>query len=132
MEPATSGFARAGRAAAWLLSRRIRGGARGAVLSRGTGAAASAAAAAARGFLRHVVGVLRQLLLQLTGVAFGFFALGFGYHGIMTWRQFELHAPAAGNNDTAVIAELGLALVFAYFAVSSFLRAGQARAARRR
>lgn len=70
-------------------------------------------------------------MLQLTGVAFAFFALGFGYHGIITWREFERHAPVAGNGDTVIIAELGLALVFAYFAVSSFLRAGQARAGRR-
>lgn len=97
-----------------------------------TGTVVNAAAAAARAFLRHLITVIRQLLLQMTGVAFGFFALGFGYHAVMSWREFERHAPVAGNGDTAVIAELGLALVFAYFAVSSFLRAGQARAAARR
>lgn len=123
MDPAPSGFARAGRAAAWLLSRRARGG--------GGGVVAGAATAAVKGLARHVAGLFHQLLLQLTGVAFAFFALGFGYHGVETWRQFERHAPVAGNGDTIVIAELGLALVFAYFSVSSFLRAGQARARRR-
>jgi hypothetical protein len=123
MDPAPSGFARAGRAAAWLLSRRARGG--------GGGVVAGAAATAVRGVARHVAALLRQLLLQLTGVAFAFFALGFGYHGIETWRQFERHSPLAGNGDTVVVGELALALVFAYFSVSSFLRAGQARARRR-
>ncbi|MGH9534335.1 MAG: hypothetical protein ACRD2E_05700 [Terriglobales bacterium] len=124
MDPSPSGFARAGRAAAWLLSRRARAG--------GGGVVAGAAAAAVQGFARHVGALVRRLMLQLIGVAFAFFALGFGYHGIETWRQFERHAPVAGNGDTVVVAELGIALIFAYFAVSSFLRAGQARAARHR
>jgi Na+/phosphate symporter len=104
---------RAGKSLGWLYFNRQRVG----------NALVRASALATRNFLRHLGAALRQIGLQIFGVVFLFFALGFAYHGVRELRSFQLHG---GNNSLAAI-ELGLALLFTYFGISSFARAIHSR-----
>ena len=63
------------------------------------------------------------LWLEITGAFFGFFAL---FAGQAAWaHRADLAGPAAVNRDARFHAAifLGMALVFGYFCVSSFVRA---------
>ena len=63
------------------------------------------------------------LWLEFTGVFFGLFALS---AGIGAWKlRSALHLPASDPAHTHFLLALGISLVFAYFCVSSFLRASR-------
>jgi hypothetical protein len=111
--PSGTLYGRAGKRAGWLYFNRAR---------IGTGLM-RATSAAGRALIRNLAAALRQIGLQIFGVVFLFFAIGFGYHGIREWHQFQLH----GGRNTLAITELGLALLFAYFGISSFARAANVR-----
>ncbi len=106
---------RAARAVAWLVVRRRRAPA-GGVLWR-------AAQAGARRMIGHAWAVVRQMTLQIVGVTFLFFAAGFAYHGLLEWRRFE----HGGGPNSLAVTESVLAILFAYFGISSFFRAGHAK-----
>jgi hypothetical protein len=61
----------------------------------------------------HATGVLT---LQITGVFFAIFTLFFAVHA---WQAFK----AAGAHDRHVLVYMALAVLFAWFTVTSFLRA---------
>lgn len=90
-------------------------------LSRGL---ARAGGLAGRRFLSHLGSVLRQIGLQLTGVAFLFFAAEFGLHGLQAWHAAQQHHVDQANG---ALLKLGLAVLFAYFGISSFFRAAQSK-----
>jgi hypothetical protein len=64
------------------------------------------------------------LWLEFTGVFFGLFALSIG---IGLWRiRGTLHGAGAGHEaQVRFVLMIGVALLFGYFCVSSFLRAGR-------
>lgn len=110
--PPASLSGRAGRGAARLFSRRKDYGQN---LGR-------ASRAASRRFFAHVGAALRQLGLQMSGVVFLLFALSFGFEGLRTWYHLPPHSASR-----VPMYEGGVALLFLYFGVSSFLRAAQTR-----
>jgi hypothetical protein len=63
----------------------------------------------------HASGILT---LQITGLLFSFFALGFG---AKCWQLYR----AAGFRDHHLALYLGFAALFAWFAVTSFWRASR-------
>lgn len=75
---------------------------------------------------RHLLAVLRQISLQVIGVIFLVFAAGFGYHALVEWRR-EIEHAVGGNGHALAVTEAVLAVLFAYFGISSFLRANTAR-----
>jgi len=83
-----------------------------------------AGAAAGRKLFLHVGSVLRQISLQLVGVAFLFFAIEFGVHGLHAWHVAQQHHV---ENANGALLKLGLAVLFAYFGISSFFRAAQSK-----
>ncbi len=63
------------------------------------------------------------LWLEFTGVFFGLFALS---AGIGAWRlRSAFHLPTSDPAHTHFLLALGIAVVFAYFCISSFLRASR-------
>lgn len=109
---------RAARAVAWLVRAQRRRRIRGAGVAAGP--VWNAVRAGGRRMVGHVWGVARQLTLQIVGVTFLFFAAGFAYHGLMQWRRFEHQ----GGPHSLALTETVLAVLFAYFGISSFFRAG--------
>ena len=107
-------------------------GSEGVTEARGEAAPGQARAATAEGGRRLAQGAGRfgaalwkpfahatgQLTLQVTGLLFGFFALGFG---AKCWQLYK----AAGWRDHHLPLYLGFAALFCWFAVSSFWRAGR-------
>ncbi len=76
--------------------------------------------------------VLTWLGLQVAAVLFLFFALGFGAAGVKGWLADNAHKgiPLSGSitaMSRSTQLELGLALVFAYFSISSWFRAAARR-----
>lgn len=63
----------------------------------------------------HATGILT---LQITGLLFAFFALGFG---AKSWQLFK----DAGWHDHHLALYMGFAVLFSWFAVSSFWRASR-------
>ncbi len=84
---------------------------------------------AARHFARRAGHALARMGLQFSAALYSVFALAFGAEGWKNWRadhrQVELAHHAANLTQTRprTEIELGLALVFTYFAISSWLRA---------
>ncbi len=116
-------------AAGWLRPRRAADTAGAASTAGATpaGAVRQASLRAGRHLLSHVGRILRRLGLQLSGVVYFVFALGFGAEGVKRWR----HDHAALGPHTSSITtmapgtgvELGIALVFIYFGLTSLARA---------
>lgn len=95
-----------------------------------------AGARAGRRFLGHVGGLLARLGLQVSSVLYLLFAVSFGAAGVKGWQADHQRALAAAWQPASLTAaspltllELGLALLFFYFSLSSMLRAA-ARAGR--
>lgn len=72
---------------------------------------------ALKAFLAAVWQAARRLGLEITGFLFAVFAVVFATAGVREWRA------AAGEGPTASVLAALLALLFGYFAVSSFMRA---------
>ncbi len=79
------------------------------------------AAAGARATLASFARVAHLLWLEITGVFFLFFALGFGGAG---WREYHRHGMARPEHLWLAV---GFAVLFAWFGVSSFWRVGRKR-----
>ncbi|HVB39594.1 MAG TPA: hypothetical protein VNE83_01755 [Terriglobales bacterium] len=121
-------FSSAGRVAARLLRPR-----RGSAAGGASGAWKKAAARAGRHFWGHVGQVARRLGLQVSAVLYLIFAVSFAAEGYRGWARDHqaLHRHMAGGAGLTTLGShtelmLGLALVFAYFGVSSLARARQA------
>ncbi len=84
---------------------------------------------AARHFARRAGHAFAGLGLRMAAVLYSVFALAFGAEGWRSWRadhrQVELahHAVNLTQARPRTEIELGLALLFAYFALSSWMRA---------
>ncbi len=79
------------------------------------------AAAGARATLASFARVAHLLWLEITGVFFLFFALGFSGAG---WREYRRHGMARPEHLWLAVA---FAALFAWFGVSSFWRVGRKR-----
>ena len=76
---------------------------------------------------RPAVRLSGVLWLELTGTFFGLFAL---VAGIALWRlRGALHA-GAGEQHSQLLIAFGMLLLFGYFSVSSFIKAGRRGRAR--
>jgi hypothetical protein len=107
------GTARKITAGATVLGRMVR-------VTRG-GRFASAALAGARATLASFAHTLHLFLLQTTGLFFAVFAAIGGVAAIREYQKYAAGQATAGRIALAA----GFAVVFAYFAVSSFVRASR-------
>lgn len=87
----------------------------------------------ARQLWAHSGNALRRLGLQVSAVLFLFFAFGFGFAGYKSWAADRAHAgipliSSLTQASSGTQVELALALVFAYFGISSLARAAARRA----
>ena len=80
-------------------------------------------------FLRSLGRVAHQLWLQISGVLYLLFAIGFGAEGYRNWaadhHALAAHAASLTQMSPTSAAELGLCLVFAYFGLSAWARSRQ-------
>ncbi|MGH9413196.1 MAG: hypothetical protein ACRD0Y_05590 [Terriglobales bacterium] len=81
----------------------------------------------------HSGNALRRLGLQISAVLFLFFAFGFGLAGYDGWIADRAHSgvqliSSLTQASTNTQIELALALVFAYFGISSWVRAAARQA----
>jgi hypothetical protein len=76
---------------------------------------------AGRGFLATVRHVVQGLFHQITGLFFLIFGLVVGYAGIREYRAYLAGLMGPGRSILAGV----LALMFFYFAISAFVRAGR-------
>ena len=78
---------------------------------------------AAKASTSHVLGVLRQLWLEVTGFVFVIFA---GIGAVATVREFAAYRAGHGHSGS-LAAAAGFSLVFTWFGVTSFWRARKPR-----
>jgi hypothetical protein len=91
-----------------------------AALAEGSRRLARGAGRASASLLRPFAHASRILWLQITGLFFAFFALGFGLH---SWQIYR----AAGWRDHHLPLYILFGVLFAWFAVTSFWRASRRR-----
>lgn len=96
--------------------------------TRAPGALSTALGRGRRRLWAHCANVVQRLGLQLASVMFLFFACGFGFAGVKSWMADHVHhgmqlSSSATAMSSTTWLELGLAVLFAYFGVSSWLRA---------
>ncbi|MGH9467036.1 MAG: hypothetical protein ACRD1Y_06745 [Terriglobales bacterium] len=124
--PLQSAAARLGRAAGTL------GGEKAQAHARTPGALGAAFRSGRRALWAHAGNALGRLGLQVSAVLYLIFAVGFGWAGVNGWMadRTHLHIPVSTSLTQASGAtqfELALAVIFAYFGISSLLRAAARR-----
>ncbi|MGH9486610.1 MAG: hypothetical protein ACRD04_03360 [Terriglobales bacterium] len=118
--------AQAGRAAGAFVGNKIHAHA------QTPGVLKQALARSRRHFWARAGSALSCLGLQVTGVLFLFFALGFGIAGVQSWMADRTHAAVSLTTSLTQASsttqlELALALIFAYFGISGLFRAAARR-----